>query len=105
MAGCGLATLDGPSSAATLGCSMKYIHYTGRPTLTVHGFGDVVIEYADVLGASGQIDTVDVLTFVEDGQAAVETLLIGPGGQIAISSAYEDEDEFEDDRESPSAPQ
>jgi hypothetical protein len=74
---------------------MKYIHYNGRATMAADSVADAVVEYAAVLGANGKTDTVDVPTFDGDGQAAIETLLIGPASQITLSPAPEDE--LEDD--------
>jgi hypothetical protein len=74
---------------------MKYIHYNGQPTLTVDGVADAVIEYAAVLGSNNRTDTIDVPTFDENGQPAIETLLIGPASQITVTPAPEDELEAE----------
>ncbi|WIB77978.1 hypothetical protein DEJ28_02450 [Curtobacterium sp. MCPF17_002] len=76
---------------------MKYIHYNGQPTMVADDVADAVIEYAAVLGSNNRTDTIDVPTFDETGQPAVETLLVGPASQITISPAPEDE--LEDDHE------
>jgi hypothetical protein len=78
---------------------MKFIHYNGQATMVADGVADAVIEYAAVLGSNGRTDTIHVPTFDEDGQAATETLLIGPASQITVSPAPEDELEFVDDHE------
>jgi hypothetical protein len=78
---------------------MKFIHYNGQATMVADGVADAVIEYAAVLGSNGRTDTIDVPTFDDDGQAATETLLIGPASQITVSPAPEDELELDDDYE------
>lgn len=77
---------------------MKYIRYNGQATLAADDVADAVIEYAAVLGSNGRTDTIDVPTFDEDGQAAIETLLIGPASQITVSPAPEDELENDHER-------
>jgi hypothetical protein len=70
---------------------MKYIHYNGQATPAADDVADAVIQYAAVLGSNGRTDTIDVPTFDDDGQGAIETLLIGPASQITVSPAPEDE--------------
>jgi len=70
---------------------MKYIHYNGQATMAADDVADAVIQYAAVLGSNGKTDTIDVPTFDDDGQGAIETLLIGPASQITVSPAPEDE--------------
>jgi hypothetical protein len=76
---------------------MKYIHYNGQATLAADDVADAVIQYAAVLGSNGKTDTIDVPTFDDDGQSAIETLLIGPASQITVSPAPEDELENDHD--------
>ncbi|MBT1681911.1 hypothetical protein [Curtobacterium flaccumfaciens] len=76
---------------------MKYIHYNGQATMAADDVADAVIQYAAVLGSNGKTDTIDVPTFDDDGQGAIETLLIGPASQITVSPAPDDELEADHD--------
>jgi hypothetical protein len=74
---------------------LKLIHYNGQAILTGDDVADAVLDYAATLGANGKTDTIDVPTFDEFGQAAIETMLVGPASQITLSTAPEDELEID----------
>ncbi len=67
---------------------MKHVTFAEKSLLVGDEVADLLMEYAALVAASGQADTVDVRAFGSDGQEVVATLLLDQGVPIMAETSH-----------------
>lgn len=73
---------------------MKLVIYAGSEYLTGDEIADVLMEYGQLLGSTGNAERVTIPIREADGTESTAEFLVGPASQVVVKSVAADGDEL-----------